>query len=222
MRYKSRDVVAVPGPGDRVEYTGEPVFDGIIWTGDFGEVVEVADGWVHARWRDGVHSVPLTAVRPAPPPGRWRVVTDANNAAIWALFPEDTRFRRRDGGETDPYLHSGSHPDIVERVWDQLGKGLPEDCRARANGTPVLAHPKTNRIFAAARGTQYALWLTPPDFEAALALGASSRMTWTGGHVTDLAEQAGPGWLWGRWRADEPAWLRRSYEAAGAWPTAGG
>ena len=208
-----------PAPGERVEYIGEPVFDGIIWTGDFGRVTRVEGGWVHARWPGGSHSVPVESVRPAPPRGEHRVVTDAANARIWGLFGDDTRFRRKDGGETDPYLSAGSHPDVVERVWKVLGQALPADCRARANGTPVLAHPKTNRIFAAARGSRYALWLTPPDFQAASAMGAKTLMTWSGGRTTDLAEVAGPGWIWGRWYAPEPEWLRRSYEAAGGWST---
>jgi hypothetical protein len=29
----------------------------------------------------------------------------------------------------DPYIRCGSHPDVVERVWDQLGHGLPSGCR---------------------------------------------------------------------------------------------
>lgn len=208
-------------PGDRVEYTGDPVYDGIIWTGDFGVVTQVEKGWVHARWpKSGVHSVPLDAVRPAPREGKWRVVTDAANRDIWGLFSsEDNRFNRLDGSEGDPYWEAGSHPDIVERVWDALNKTLPEDCRARAYSTPVLAHPATNRIFASAYGTQYALWLTPPDFLEALALGAGTVMTWSTRMTTDLAEKAGPGWIWGRWYQPEPDWLARSFRAAGGWAT---
>ena len=52
--------------GDRIEHIGAPVFDGIIWTGDVGVVVEVKGGWALASWRDGMHSVPIENVRPGP------------------------------------------------------------------------------------------------------------------------------------------------------------
>ena len=90
---------------------------------------------------------------------------------------------------------------------------MPEDCRARAFATPVLAHSVTNRIFASAWGTQYMLWLTPPDFREAKLLGAATLMTWAGGGTTDLATEAGPGWIWGRWYPQEPDWLLRSFQA---------
>jgi len=31
--------------------------------------------------------------------------------------------------EPDPYMNAGSHPECVERVWDDIGATLPEDCR---------------------------------------------------------------------------------------------
>lgn len=52
-------------PGDRVEYTAEPVFDLIITTDEVGVVTRVENGWVFADWpRSGEHSVPLAHVRP--------------------------------------------------------------------------------------------------------------------------------------------------------------
>jgi len=203
--------------GDRVEYTARPVYDGIIWTGDIGVVVRSEGGWVSARWRTGEHSVPLGNVRPAPPQARHRIVTEVANRRLWGLFAgEDVLFRQ--GRESDPYLEGGCHPDVVTRIWNELGPTLPADSRARAKGVPVLAHPESNRIFAAARGTRYALWLTPPDIEAATLLGASTLASWAGGSVTDLREVAGDGWVWGGWYPGEPEWLRRSYLAAGeAW-----
>lgn len=51
--------------GQRVEYTGGTVFDGLIETGDVGIVSRVDKGWVYAHWprSDCEHSVPLDSVR---------------------------------------------------------------------------------------------------------------------------------------------------------------
>ena len=56
----------------------------------------------------------------------------------------------------DPYMEAGSHPDIVARVWDQLGRSLPGDCRAMLYGGPALVDPHSGLIIALAYGTQYA------------------------------------------------------------------
>ena len=49
--------------GDRVQYIAQPVFDGIIDTGEVGRVERVEDSWVFAWWpRSGLHSVPLANV----------------------------------------------------------------------------------------------------------------------------------------------------------------
>jgi len=198
-------------PGDRVEYVAAPVFDLIIETGEIGWVTKVEGGWVHAAWpRSGVHSVPLANVRLLPPEVT-RAVAREPNARMWDLIGEELPpipGRR----QRDPYMYQGSHPDVVARVWDELGKELPRDCRALAKGKPVLAHPDTDRIFACPHGTAYALWLTPDDYPKALAAGAQTVMTWSGGSVTDLAERAGPGWIWGRWEDDEPMWVSHAYE----------
>ena len=144
-----------------------------------------------------------------------RTVAESGNAGIWSLLGEESPpppGRR----EADPYMGQGCHPEVVTRVWDELGGELPHDCRAQAKGKPVLAHPESDRIIALAHGMAYALWLTPGDHAAALQAGASTVMTWSGGSVTDLAERAGTGWIWGRWYANEPSWLQRAYVAAGS------
>ena len=197
--------------GDRVEYIAAPVFDGIITTGDIGTVTRVEDGWVFAVWpRNGIHSVPLDHVRRVPPP-HIRQVGRSGNDRIWAFLGEE--LPPLAGRERDPYMEQGCHPDIVERVWDKLGPVLPADCRAQAKGIPVLAHPANDRIFAAAHGTAYALYLTPDDYTAALGSGAQTVMRWSGGSTTDLRESIGPGWIWGRWYKQEPEWLLRTYQA---------
>jgi hypothetical protein len=144
-----------------------------------------------------------------------RTVPRAANVRMWALLGEELPALST-GRPRDPYMEQGCHPDIVVRVWDELGAALPRDCRAQANGIPVLAHPDSDRIFAAARGTAYALWLTPEDFAAAAEAGAATVMTWSGGSTTDLAQRAGPGWIWGRWYQPEPQWVHAAYVAMGS------
>ena len=200
--------------GDRVEYIAQPVFDGIIDTGEVGSVIKVEAGWVFARWpRSGVHSVPVENVRPAPPPVV-RVVDRARNERIWG-FVGDDKPPRPDGRARDPYMEQGSHPDIVERVWDVLGFAVPQECRAQARGTPVLAHPETGRVFAAAHGTAYALWLVPSDYEEATSAGLKTTMTWSGGNSTELGDAAGEGWVWGAFHQREPEWVHHAYQAGG-------
>jgi hypothetical protein len=201
--------------GDRVEYIDAPVFDGIITTGDIGWVTKVEGSWVFAMWpRSGIHSVPASSVRLLPPKVT-RTVGEAANARMWSLLGKELP-PLSNGGRRDPYMAQGCHPDVVVRVWDELGEDLPRDCRAQANGKPVLAHPVTDRIFAVCHGTAYALWLTPDDFADSSRAGATTTMQWSGGSTTDLTERAGSGWIWGRWFKREPLWIRRAYVAVGS------
>jgi hypothetical protein len=200
--------------GDRVQYTGPRTADGSIDTGDIGWVTKTEGDSVFVVWRTGkMIGVPIVSVSLLEPEVT-RVVERRANARMWGLLGEELP-PLRTGRPRDPYMSQGCHPDIVVRVWDLLGKKLPEDCRAQAKGKPVLAHPGSDRIFAVAHGTAYALWLTPDDFSKARRAGAATEMEWSGGSVTDLAERAGPGWIWGRWYADEPRWLLGAYAASG-------
>jgi hypothetical protein len=116
----------------------------------------------------------------------------------------------------DPYYTLGTHPDLVERLWDQLGSVLPEDCRWVLHGTPVLIHPHSRVAFAFATGTlSYALRLAQPEFLEALEAGAQRIHTYPNGSVLDLAN-IGDGWVFGRWLPDEPRWCLAAYEDAAA------
>src|ERR1700690_27423 len=73
----------------------------------------------------------------------------------------------------DPYMGQGSHPDIVERVWNKLGAALPTDCRRLVYGTPALVQPESGILLAFCLGTEYCMRLTPARFDEALTLGES-------------------------------------------------
>ena len=113
----------------------------------------------------------------------------------------------------DPYLTLGSHPDIVVRVWDRLGKSMPEDCRQIVHGTPVLVHPVTGILFAFALGTQYALRLPGGLVDEAIRLGLKTITHWAGGRSTDLPREVGEEWVFGRFLEGETGWLQKTYEA---------
>jgi hypothetical protein len=48
---------------------------------------------------------------------------------------------------TDPYHDLGTHPDVVERLWDELTVRLPARCRWVVYGAPVLVRPSSGVIF---------------------------------------------------------------------------
>src|SRR5437870_12512694 len=78
----------------------------------------------------------------------------------------------------DPYRGCGSHPEIVERVWDQLGTELPQDCRCLLYRTPALVHPVSGVVLTVSYGTQYCIRLPKGTLAAARRAGARTLMTW--------------------------------------------
>lgn len=137
------------------------------------------------------------------------------------------RLRERKGGRAgilpiapptahaDPYTGAGSHPEIVERVWDEFGGSLSVDCRALVYGTPALVEPRSGVVIAMAFGTAYALRIPSRSVADALTAGCKSEQNWTGGGSTVAREEFGEGWLFGRWAAKEKEWLRESFEEVG-------
>lgn len=112
----------------------------------------------------------------------------------------------------DPYMGQGSHPDIVQRVWDELGTSLPATCRCLVYGTPALVQNHTGIVLAICNGTQYNLRLTPEDLQAALAKGAATRTRWSTGEEMDCVAELGPDWVFGGWFKEEGRWCRDMYE----------
>jgi len=114
-----------------------------------------------------------------------------------------------------PYLGQGSHPDIVARVWDELGAGLPAECRRLVYGTPAIVHNRTGIVIAISNGTQYNLRLTAEDFREAMAKGAAMRTRWSNGEEMDCLAVLGADWIFGGWFKEEELWCRDTYEEQG-------
>jgi hypothetical protein len=112
----------------------------------------------------------------------------------------------------DPYYSCGSHPDVVERVWDELNKALPADCRCILYGTPALVHPVTGVVLVLCYGTQYCLRLPEGVLEEALRAGCKTSTRWTTGGETNIQEELGPDWIFGAWAKQEPDWCRTVYD----------
>ncbi|MEK7656152.1 MAG: hypothetical protein AAB412_00200 [Elusimicrobiota bacterium] len=114
----------------------------------------------------------------------------------------------------DPYYSLGAHPDLVARLWDELGKALPEDCRAVFYGNPALVHPRTGVVFGFAMGTHtYALRLPEAERIKALAAGAARVMRFSVEPAFDLGP-AGEEWVFCGWKDGEEAWARAAYDHA--------
>ena len=121
-------------------------------------------------------------------------------------FPEDVE---------QPYVSLGTHPDLVARLWDELGSVLPVDCRAIFYGTPALIRPDTGTVFGFAGGTHtYALRLPEPERLEAERAGASRVTDYPRAPSFDLRD-VGPDWIFCRWFAGEDAWCRAAYDHAG-------
>lgn len=113
-----------------------------------------------------------------------------------------------------PYDSLGTHPDLVARLWDELGKAQPADCRAIFFRTPALMHPASGIVFGFAGGTHtYALRLPETERRQALAAGATRIAHYPKQPSFDLAE-IGDEWVFGNWHRDEDIWCLAAYEFA--------
>lgn len=112
-------------------------------------------------------------------------------------------------------LHLGAHPDVVERLWDQLATGPPPSLPYLVAGGPALLDPQTGVIVGIALGTQYALRLAGRSLDDALAAGLETVHTFRSiDRTLDLGATFGPGWVFGGWDRREAAWLAESRAAA--------
>jgi hypothetical protein len=120
---------------------------------------------------------------------------------------------REPGDGAFAYLGAGSHPDVVERLWDRIAPAAGEDCGAMVFGAPALVHPTAGVVLGVALGTAYALRLLADDLQAAVAAGAELVHEYTvpRGFSLDLPDRFGSDWAFGSWNPDEPAWFARSF-----------
>ncbi|HMD90377.1 MAG TPA: hypothetical protein VKF38_14540 [Anaerolineaceae bacterium] len=115
----------------------------------------------------------------------------------------------------NPYLSLGSHPDIIERVWKQIGSAMPSDCRFIVCGTPALVQTDNGILFAFALGTQYCLRLPASLIETAHLANAKTSTRWSNGKVEDIQKELGDGWIFGSWMAAEIEWCKASFTSFG-------
>ena len=120
-------------------------------------------------------------------------------------------YSARDSVE-NPYYRCGCHPEIVERLWEQLGAALPSDCRCLVHLIPALVQPRSGVILAAGLGTQYGVRVPGALVSAAIAAGAKTQTKWSSGEIMDIQRDLGEDWVFGGWQADELPWCRSLYE----------
>jgi hypothetical protein len=110
------------------------------------------------------------------------------------------------------YWECGAHPDIVERLWDGLGKTLPVECRQVVLGSPALVHPRSGVVLALAIGTQYGIRIPDRLLQEGLPAGVRTKTSWSTGGQMDIQDELGADWVFGTWNAAEDAWCREVFQ----------
>lgn len=113
----------------------------------------------------------------------------------------------------DAYQGQGSHPDIVARLWDELGKALPVDGRCLIFGTPALIHGETGVLLGICGGTSYFLRLSPDQRKEAKSKGAQTLVKSSLGDIFDVTKEIGSDWVCANWDKREMEWLKENYKA---------
>src|SRR5256885_772414 len=80
---------------------------------------------------------------------------DANAKGLPALSKPNVPPVASPSSVKDPYMGQGCHPEIVEQIWDQIGKEFSRDARCFIYGRPALFDPATGIIVAVGYGTAY-------------------------------------------------------------------
>ncbi len=116
-----------------------------------------------------------------------------------------------DHPKRDHYWEAGAHPEIVARLWDQLGENLPATSRALVFGSPGLVHHESGVVLAFALGTEYALRLPRSIWGERRPGGLRTVAKWSGGGSTDIECECGKDWIFGSYAANEIAWCEEAF-----------
>jgi hypothetical protein len=111
----------------------------------------------------------------------------------------------------------GTHPDLVEIVWEQLPNQLPENCQWLVYGRPALVHPHSGVIFGIATGTSVLALRLPESKRHEVSVVESQVVQYSdGSHL--LANTLGDDWAFIPFNigARECEWCVHAYEYAGS------
>ncbi|QJW98593.1 hypothetical protein [Frigoriglobus tundricola] len=112
------------------------------------------------------------------------------------------------GDEETIAVGLGHHPEVISRVWDKLGEGLPDSACVLVSVTPALVDPGSARLAAFVSGTMYMVRV--PESQWAAALDAGYRREFTGCWPSEEASPPdfGPEWFEGQFQPVEQSWVR--------------
>ena len=121
----------------------------------------------------------------------------------------------------DPYYEAGSHPDIVEFMWERLSKKFPDECRCLVYGRPSVIQPVSGVVLAVGMGTQYCLRVLHESLDEAASHGCTPMHRWAGGEtVTDLSGMYGENWIFGSLGNESIRWFHATYHHFSSPPAA--
>ena len=115
----------------------------------------------------------------------------------------------------DPW-HLGTHPDLVEIIWDKLPVKLPENCQGLVYGRPALVHPKNGLIFGIAAGS-WVLALRLPEAERRAVSAVAPQVVPYSDGTRLVPGKLGDDWAFIPFtiRVREQRWCLRAYEYTG-------
>ncbi len=114
---------------------------------------------------------------------------------------------------TDPWYGLGTHPDIIEALWD-MDDSLPQRCRWVFWGGPALVHPETGVVFAIGMGTIGIVLRLPPHVIASADPQLARVVQKFNRAPTFDIGPAGPEWRLIAHEAPRALWCRAAYDFA--------
>ena len=114
---------------------------------------------------------------------------------------------------TDPWYGLGTHPDIIEALWE-MDDSLPQRCRWVFWGGPALVHPETGVVFAIGMGTIGIVFRLPPHVIASADPQLARVVQKFNRAPTFDIGPAGPEWRLIAHEAPRALWCRAAYDFA--------